>query len=333
MLGAPARTHACDICAIYTATEMWAGRVGFRLGVAEQVSSFATLQEGGEEVDNPDDEHLTSSITQVLFGYNLSPRFGVQLNVPIISRTFRRVEENGIVHGDATGIGDVSLLADVLAFNRIGERSLLRVSLLGGLKLPSGDSDRLGEEIEEEDEDGEEEGALRAPRTTRARVQRGSHTAAGPHTEEQSGIHGHDLALGSGSVDGIIGGRIFWSWRRLFVTTAAQWAIRTEGAFDYRYADDLTWSGGPGGFVLLDHERALALQALFSGETKGEDTLGGATLDDTAITALYLGPGITLTWGTSLAADLAADLPVLQNNSGLQIVPDFRLRGGVTWRF
>jgi hypothetical protein len=57
------------------------------------------------------------------------------------------------------------------------------------------------------------------------------------------------------------------------------------------------------------------------------------SMNDTAITALYIGPDIRLTWGTSLAANLAIDLPVLQHNTALQIVPDFRLRGGLTWRF
>jgi hypothetical protein len=134
-------------------------------------------------------------------------------------------------------------------------------------------------------------------------------------------------------VDGIFGGQIFWSWRRLFLTVGGQYALRTEGDFGYRYADDLTWVGGPGVFALLGHRHSLGVQALVSGETKGKDTLDDRRLDDTGITALYAGPGFTFTWGSSLAADIAADLPVVQNNTALQIVPDFRLRGGVTWRF
>jgi len=75
------------------------------------------------------------------------------------------------------------------------------------------------------------------------------------------------------------------------------------------------------------------VQAILSGETKGKDTLDGAKLDDTALTALYLGPGVTFTWGTLLGVDLTADLPLVQNNTARQIVADYRLRGGVTWRF
>jgi hypothetical protein len=72
---------------------------------------------------------------------------------------------------------------------------------------------------------------------------------------------------------------------------------------------------------------------VLSGETKGKDTQQGERLDDTGITAFYVGPGINFTWGTSLAADVALDVPVVQDNTAVQIVPDYRIRGGLTWRF
>jgi hypothetical protein len=302
-LAAPRGASACDVCAVYTATDMAARRPGFSLGVAEQVTGFETLKRDGEEVANPANEYLTSSITQVLLGYNFGPRVGVQLNLPIISRTFRRLEGGRPTNGDETGVGDLSLLAHVLAASTVTERSVFRFSLLGGLKLPSGDSSRLREELHESPD------------------------------AEQSGIHGHDLVLGSGSVDGLVGGQLFWSWQRLFVTAAGQYALRTTGAFGYRFADELTWTGGPGAYVLLEHDHTFGVQAVVSGESKGKDSLNGEPSGDTGVTALYVGPGFRFSWGTSLAADVAADLPVVQHNTALQLVPDFRVRGGVTWRF
>ena len=148
-----------------------------------------------------------------------------------------------------------------------------------------------------------------------------------------SGVHGHDLTLGSGSYDGLIGASVFWSWERFFVTAATQFAIRSEGAFDYQFANDLTWLAGPGAFVLLGHTYSLGVQGVFSGETKGNDQQLDVKFDDTAITALYAGPAFLFTWGTSLDAEVAADLPVVQHNTGLQIVPDFRVRAAMAWRF
>jgi hypothetical protein len=309
-VGAPAR--ACDVCAVYTATELRERRTGFRLGVAEQYSRFTTLQEGGHEVSNPAGEYLNSSITQVVAGYNFTPRVGVQLNLPIIARNFRRLENGRAVRDGESGIGDLALLANVLAFSHVTEASVFRFSLLGGLELPSGDPDRLGDEREHHHEHTADEHMMDVP---------------------ESGIHGHDLALGSGSVDGIVGGALFWSWRRLFWTAAGQYAIRTEGDFDYRYANDLVWQTGPGVMALLGQTHSFGVQAVLAGDTRGKDEVDGMPLDDTALTSVYAGPGLTFTWGTSLDAELYADLPLVENNTGLMIVADWRLRGGVTWRF
>lgn len=335
---APAVANACDICAVYIATEVAEGRTGFRAGVAEQYTHFGTLQDGGTEVPNPAGERLDSAITQFLLGYQFTDRIGVQLNVPLISRTFRRLEEDGrVTHGDELGIGDIALLVDGLAWSRVTDESVFRFSLLGGLKLPSGDAEHLGDELQEP---GTTSGLGGAAQRLGSRVRfRPRHTVGPPsggggnEQHHESGIHGHDLALGSGSVDGIVGGAIYWSWRRFFMTAAMQYAVRTEGDFDYQFADDLTWEGGPGVHVLLDHRYTLSAQAVLSGETKGQDTQRDQRLNDTAITALYVGPGLHFTWGTSVAADLVVDLPAIQNNTSLQIVPDYRLRGGVVVRF
>ena len=326
----PPPTNACDICAVYTATEQSESRTGPSLGLATQYTHFGTLQENGHEVPNPNGEYVESVITQLLFGYQLTPRIGLQLNLPIITREFRRLQEDGRVRGNVAGPGDLSILAHVLAHSIVTETSIFRFSLLGGLKLPSGDSSRLSEELAE---------VSATAAGVRRRMPR--HTVSEPETDggggnpaaHASGVHGHDLTLGSGSVDGIVGGDLYWSWKRGFLTASMQYAIRTEGSFDYQFANDLTWAGGPGAYVLLEHDYTLALQALLSGETKGKDTQLGVRLDDTAVTNLFLGPRVLFTWGTSLALEGALDLPVLEHNTSLQIVPDYRLRGAAIWRF
>jgi hypothetical protein len=322
-LGPPASTFACDICAVYTATEQRESRTGVRAGVAVQYTHLGTLQDDGREVPNPEDESIDSVITQLVLGYQITPRVGVQLNLPIIARQFERLEDGRRVRGNVSGPGDLTLLAHGLVHSVVTEHSLFRFSLLGGLKLPTGDSSRLGEELAE----GSSAGVRRlVPR----------HVEPGPRGGEdahQSGVHGHDLALGSGSVDGLVGGDVFWSYDRVFATAELHYAIRSEGDFDYRYANDLTWTGGPGAYLLLDHDRSLALQAVLSGETKGKDRQAGRRLDDTAVTNLFVGPGLLFTWGTSLAAEAALDVPVYQHNTSLQIVADYRLRVAAIWRF
>src|SRR5262249_27744680 len=147
------------------------------------------------------------------------------------------------------------------------------------------------------------------------------------------GIGGHDLTLGSGSFDGLVGTGFFVRWKRVFMTAAMQYTIRSEGDFTYQFANDWIWFGGPGVYLLIGHENSFSLQAVVSGESKGQDTIGGVATDDTAITAVYLGPQINFTWSTKLSVQVSADLPVSIATTGEQVVPDYRVRAAVTWRF
>jgi hypothetical protein len=327
-LGPRTTALACDVCAVYTATEQGESRTGFRSGLAVQYTHYGTLQDDSHEVPNPHDESLDSVITQVIFGYQLTPRIGLQLNLPLITRQFERFHDGKRERGNVNGPGDMTIFGHVLVHSIITERSLFRFSLLGGLELPTGDPDRLGEELAET----QVAGIRRRPVPRHVEPPSGGGDSGGAEHEE-SGVHGHDLALGSGSVDGLVGGDLFWSYDRFFVTGELHYAIRTEGAFEYTYANELTGSGGPGWYVLLDHDKSIALQAFFAVETKGNDEQAGRHLNDTAITRLYLGPAVLFTWGTSLSGEAGIDIPVYDHNTALQIVPDYRMRLAAIWRF
>jgi hypothetical protein len=299
---------ACDLHALRTTSAIADDTPGLRLGVAEQWTNYATLQDGDDEIANPDDQYLRSSITHVVGGYRIHERLGVELVLPIIYRRYRRPTHGGRIEDDAvSGVGDMALLADVVAFRRETADSIFRVDVLGGLELPTGNPDRLGEESAE-----------------------GHHDDDAAH--DASGIHGHDLALGSGSVDGIVGLGLSWSWRRAFFTGAVVYSIRGEGSFDYRYADDLQWEAGPGVLVWKGERLQATFQAALSGETKGQDEQRGRPLNDTGATTLYVGPGFDLGWDR-LAAEVAVDVPVITHRTAVQIAPDLRVRGGVRWRF
>ena len=307
---------------------------GFRFGVGQQYTDFGTLKLNGETVSNPAGEFLHSSITQLFAGYNFHPRAGLQVNLPIIVRSFQRVQTGGVQDGTVDGIGDMSLIGNFRALSYVDTVRVAHLVLIGGLKFPTGDPALLSEEL-----DPPTCIHFPDPATCGSRFVRLPGGVQPHHTSEApSGVHGHDLALGSGSVDGIVGAQAFGSWQRAFATAGVQYIARTVGAFGYQYANDLLFETGPGAYLLLGDNwlgqaYALGAQAVFSGETKGNDTLDGVKEGDTAITALYLGPAFDFTWGTHLAAEIGADLPVLQHNTGLQAVPDYRLRGGITWRF
>lgn len=320
-LSFPSRVLACDMCSIFSALETKSSELGFYGGVFEQYSDFGTLRDDGEKVPNELDQKLESSITQVLVGYQFHHRFGLQVNVPYVDRSFTRPEGEEIESGSERGLGDVTLLAHYRAYERYEADSAFVLNLLAGLKLPTGDSDRLGEEHshEGEEDDHEHEGE-------------DEHGDDHGHGEE-SGVHSHDLALGSGSLDGVIGFSGHLNKKRVFLRFETQYAIRTEGDFDYQFANDLTLSINPGVFAWIDGDRSLAVGVDVFAEKKGKDTHDGEPLPDTGIEAIYAGPQLTYTNGRRLHLEMTFDLPIEQETTALQIVPDWRLRLGLIARF
>ncbi|HEY5914892.1 MAG TPA: hypothetical protein VJA21_30235 [Verrucomicrobiae bacterium] len=306
LLGIPSGS-GCDLCAIYAAGQA-RGEVGQGpfVGLGEQFTHYGTLQYEGHEVANPADQSLDSSITQVLVGYNVSERFGLQLNLPFIYRSFRRPEASAIHEGTESGIGDGVLLAthEVMRFER--RHSTFVWSVLAGVKFPTGSTSRLREETQE---------------------------GAGQEGPIASGIHGHDLTLGSGSYDGLVGTSAYARRDRLFLTGTVQYAIRSRGDYDYRFANDFIWSAAPGYLVLLSEDYTLSVEANVSGEVKGRDEFRGQAAEDTGILAVYVGPQLVFTWHDKISAQVALDWPGLRDNTALQIVPDYRIRAGLTWRF
>jgi hypothetical protein len=298
---------ACDLCSVFAASQARAEVApGPYAGVAEQFTHFGTVQFEGHELPNPSGQFMDSSISQLFAGYNLNNRIGLQFNAPIIYRSFKRPDGlGGIDRGSEFGIGDVSLLANVTVLRKLTPDFMLNWAVIGGIKFPTGSTDRIKEEFNEIED------------------------PIGP----PSGIHGHDLTLGSGSYDGLVGSYLFARWHRAFLTANIQYAIRSEGDFDYQFANDLTWSGGPGFYLALTHSYTLGLQAVVSGEYKSTDTFQGGSADDTGVTAVYLGPQLDFTWGTQASIQLGFDWPMSIQNTSLQTVPDYRVRAAFTWRF
>lgn len=296
----------------------WYGAVG------EQFTYFGTLQLDGEEAPNPTGQYLSSSITQLVTGYQFNSRFALQLNVPLIYREFRRPEGFEIQQGTVSGLGDISLLLKTVLFHYASpaQRSFefyggknpvavehepdftVSTVLLTGIKFPTGNSSRLEEEFHEVEVPG-------AP---------------------ESGIHGHDLTLGTGSYDGIFGEQTALRYRNFFFETNVQFTLRGDGTHQYHFANDLVWSTGPGYYFLRKSDTIFGLQFVGSGEYKDLDRFQGKPAEDTGITSVFIGPRLVASHGR-WSAEIAGELPVLINNTSLQAVPDYRMHAGISVQF
>lgn len=311
---------ACELACSCNVTQTAAPKTAsIHLGLAEQFTHFGDVREDGHKIDNVADQNMDSSITTVFASYDLNDRTSFQINLPYISRDFKRFENEMSESGTEEGLGDAVIFAKYVLLEKKDALSAFRIQVFGGVKLPTGDSDRLGEE----------QAMAPAMEMEHALPHHGGH-----HDEEiASAIHGHDLALGSGSYDFPVGINVYGKRERLIFNGNLQYVFRTEGDFDYRYADDLTWNMGPAYEILSNDNLKAALGINLSGEIKGKDEANGETEADTGIRSLYAGPALTVAIGDSLAAEVALELPLEQHNTGIQSVPTYRARAGLTYRF
>jgi len=322
-----ASADACDLCGCFTPQvaepQVRTTEPGFYAGLSEQFTHFGTLQFEGDEVPNPTGQYLDSSITQLFAGYEINERFAVQLTLPVIYREFKRPEGFTIDRGSESGIGDMSILLRTVAFKySSGGGRTFDVSgknpvaiehepdftfsavVLTGLKFPTGDTSRLEEEF---------------------------HEIAIPGAPK-SGIHGHDLTLGSGSFDGIFGEQNSLRYKNIFVETNLQFTLRGDGDHQYHFANDLVWSGGPGYYFIRNHDTVAGLELELAGEYKDVDRFRGKPAEDTGVTSVFMGPRIVFSRG-HWSAEIAGEFPVLIENTALQAVPDYRIRGGFSFHF
>ncbi len=280
-----------------------------------------------QKIDLQNPSHLDSSITHFVLGYNAAPRWGFSASLPFHHLQYRRTDlryslsappvvftETGV----STGVGDMSVISRFAVIQHSSMKRGLIVNLLAGVKLPTGETDRLKEEIEQ------------------ARIFNAFLPPGSPHDplgHSVSPIHPHALTLGSGSVDGVFGVTANGRWNRVFLNAQVQYYLRTHGTSGFKFGDELMISGGPGAFVLLKPSWTISLQANAVYDLQSRDEVLGQVSDRTGSRSWFLGPLANVTWGSHFSANLGIDLPIQIRNNGLQSVPEYRLHGGCSWRF
>lgn len=330
---------ACDLCALYTSMQVDSPSAGaIRLSASEQYTEYDKLQYQGHYAENPADQYLKSSVTQVSGQYDMTEQTALQFVAPIISRSYRRVENDEPTAGDVSGFGDMSLLLHYNPIRYSDGKWTARLRFFGGIKAPTGDAHLLGEEADPDhahgggaEGDSHEEGGVHHHASSAPKHNGEDHSSPEPIP---NAIHGHDLALGSGSWDFPLGVGLTTQWDRLIASADAQYNINNIGAYHYRYANSLIWSTSVGRFVYLEDETQVTVRARLSGQWKGFDTgRGGVDYTDTAQNDMFLGPEVNATMASQWQAVLGLDIPVDIKNSDLQVVPTSRLRAALTYKF
>lgn len=322
------KLRACDLCAVYNANNSRnEASTGVLLTVSDQFVRFGTTLVDGRTVSVANPDQLDRLITHVVPSWNITPRFGVSLNIPVEWRSFQQTElryaANGapsIVtqRGSATELGDMSLIGRFTLFQFQEMESSFSLNLLAGVRFPTGDTSRVRDEVEQ------------------AEIYESFLPAGTPHDplgHSIASIHQHDLSPGWGAYSGVFGVTLNGRWQRWLFNGQFQYYLNTPGAADFTQGNELILSGGPGYYVFLGDHCTVSLQANAVFDQMARDRILGRLSDRTGRSATYLGPQLALTVGRRFSANAGADLPVHFDNQGFQSVPDYIVHTGLTWRF
>jgi hypothetical protein len=304
---------ACDPCSLYNASRLLGHEEGsFTLSISEQYTRFKSVEDSLRPRDGEIGRDF--SVTQLAISYDLLESLGIQLTLPLLYRTFDTYSRFTPSRDSEFGIGDgvVSLNYTPLTY-RTGEwLSLLNFSF--GIKLPTGDTGSLGN----------------IPSLSEDLLTRHAQTK---HHPVSGALGGRALSLGSGSTDFLFGISYLTRFKRLLFIASAQYSHRNKGSFDYTFGNDLVWSIGPGYYVYVKEDFSFALRGVLSGEYKEKDTFESNRVARSGINNTYVGPEAILTIGDQMVLDVGIDALVSDGNTDSLIVPDFRVRSGVSYRF
>jgi hypothetical protein len=300
---------------------------GFFASGSAQFTPYRSPQFYGTGVTVANPDRLDSLITHLVAGYDLSSRWGLSLGVPLEYLDFHRTDVRYSLtappaiqtrSGTVTGVGDLSFVIRYTPLETEVAGGRWQLNLLGGVKLPTGDTSRIEEEMQQE-------------AIFNSFLPPG--TPHDPLGHSIAGVHLHSLATGSGSVDGIFGMTLRETWPRWFLGGQFQYSLRTRGASGFRFGDEIQVSGGPGIRLDWGGSNHAGLQFLAVYDTLARDDLNGRRSDRTGSTAWYLGPLLTWNGPQGWSANLGVDVPLGIANNGYQNVPDYRVHAGVSWRF
>jgi hypothetical protein len=298
--------HACDSCGCHSPPELGDVHTGWTVGIYEQVTWFDTAKNEGEGMANTYGQWEHSSTTQAIIDYRFNDQFSLTAFIPYISRSYRRADFGATDTGTVAGLGDSSLLVSYRPYRYFGGDSSATTTLQAGVKAPTGDPSQL---------QGEEPGSTVGDQ------------------DPNSLIGGHDVALGDGAWDVELGGNAIARVERWFASAQVFYLYHTEGAYFYRFANELSGGVSVGYFLQMEARNHIGLQLNLTGDTKGHDWVAGQETPDTANHNVFLGPELTILHDSTLTGMIGFDLPIYEHNSDSQLVPTWKIRAAVGWRF
>lgn len=314
---------ACDPCMLYGLHKIDGHQAGgLTLEISEQYTNFDKSRERKKTGTGNTEEVKDFSTTQFSLSYDLTDKAGIQLTLPLLYRRFDEVKDHNTISNSDSGLGDISIVGNYNFLDYKSGDFKFSSDALIGIKIPTGDTGALSEFTEKEEDEGHHDKEESHHKSIRLK-----------HHPISSVSGGRVLSLGTGSYDYIFGMNFIARYNRYLSVNNIQYTYRTEGDFNYRFADDLLWSSGAGYYLYLDHSFNCAGLITISGESKAKDKQDGQIVSGSQISNLYVGPQLIFTFNQNLGFDLGAGFRVTGEDVNSVVVPEMKIRSGVFYRF
>jgi hypothetical protein len=298
-------SEACDYCLISQGISPLQTQQGAGLRWGQRYTSLDSVYHGTDEIPNPGvkEQYWTTDIAGF---YGVNDRILLLVNVPL-RRTDGHGElvdgEDGTtqveqVRGDATGVGDVSLLARYTVFERHSLDSTTLVAGVLGVKFATGSTDQ--------------------------------HNAEGEYLDSH-------LQLGTGSTDPLLGFSIDHASGRASISGNILASFANDGEVgdaSHRFGDSVNYDV-TGKYRLTPHTIGQSANALFvslgvHGEWRDYEHLEGARLPDTGGNTVYVAPGVQYAIGGKWIIEGTYQRAVYHDLNDTQLGEDYRVFGTVT---
>ncbi len=281
---------------INTNTAFVVGLEGTAIRTFGKVISKASLFRNGEKITDALNREVTVFALPVMVPYEIIPNKLVVIGaIPFLNKEMKLTQDGNSQSRGDTGWGDLKLLAKYQFFQKDTRSSTLRMTFLGGIKLPTGKY----------------------------------------KTRDEGGLLPRPLQLGSGSYDILGGPIITYVKDRLGINTEVNFKKNTEAdnyRFGDILSTNfvLGYRIFPKVYETYPSPYATAYLELLS-QISGKDREKGAKLDNTGGKLVLVSPGFQFVLSRTFLVEASLQFPIFQELNGTQLGIDFSSTFGIRW--
>ena len=288
----PRNFNACDFCLAWQGiSPLEVGSSGLRIDV--RYLSLGSVYQDGSRTDNAAKEQETHFTQQYSLFFAPTQSLSFSILVPIPRRHSEQVNGLGrVTVGNQFGQGDVSLLARFKPFVVHDVENTYILSLVTGVKLPTGRTDGR---------------------------------------DSEGGLLDSHIQLGTGSTDLLAGTSGFATTGRFAFIVNVLGSFAGKGANGHQFGNSLNYDATVRTRVWPEEFESpqFYLTLSINGELRGHEMQDGIIDPNSGGNVLYASPGLQVFITPGLTFELSYQRPIVHTLNGQQLGEDYRLISGL----